>query len=108
MRRQLIGGGELAYYIQIEDRDQAYLDGLSLSVEAKGRLDIFVNYAIANVADSVRSDPANRPFPNSPIFQLDFLILDSWGDRRLHKITFHVSDEHAAAGVLLIVFVDHE
>lgn len=98
----------MAYYIHIEDRDQAYLDGLSLSDEAKGRLDDFIDYAIANVADAVRSDPANRPFSNSPIFQLDFLILDSWGDGRLHKIAFHVSDEHAAAGVLLIVFVDHE
>lgn len=98
----------MAYHVHIEDRDQAYLDGLSLSDEAKGRLDDFIDYAIANVDDSFRNDPANRPFPNAPIFQLNFLFLDIWGDRRLHKITFHVSDEHAAVGVLLIVFVDHE
>ncbi|MHB1423557.1 MAG: hypothetical protein ACYC3I_10255 [Gemmataceae bacterium] len=98
----------MAFFVHIEDKDQAYLDGLSLSDEAKGRLDDFINYAIANVDDSVRTDPAHRPFPNAPIFQLDFLILDSWGDRRFHKITFYVSDERAAVGVLLIEFMDHE
>jgi hypothetical protein len=98
----------LAYLVHVEDRDQAYLDSLSLSVEAKRRLNDFIDYAIANVEDTVRNDPANRPFPNAPIFQLDFLILDSWGDKRFHKITFHVNDERAAVGVLLIVFVDHE
>jgi hypothetical protein len=98
----------LAYFVHIEDRDQAYLDGLSLSDEAKGRLDDFINYAIANVDDSFRSDPANRPFPNASMFQIDFLIHDSWGDGRFHKISFYVSDEHAAIGVLLIVFVDHD
>lgn len=97
----------MAYHIHIEDRDQAYLDGLSLSDEAKGRLDDFIDYAIANVADSFRNDPANRPFLNSAVFQLDFFILDFWGDRGFHKVTFLVSDERAAVGVLLIVFVDH-
>lgn len=95
-------------FCTLEDRDQAYLEGLSLSDEAKGRLDDFISYAIANVDDSVRNDPANRPFPNASIFQLAFLILDGWGDGRYHKITFVISDEHAAVGVLLIVFVDHE
>lgn len=98
----------MAYYVHIEDGDHAYLDGLSLSDEAKGRLDDFIDYAIAKVDDSFRNDPANRPFPNASIFQLDFLILDSWGDSRIHKISFYVSDEHAAVGILLVVFVDHE
>lgn len=98
----------MAFFVHLEDREQAYLDSLSLSEEAKGRLDNFVNYAIANVDDSARNDPANRPFANVSIFQLDFFILDSWGDGRFHKITFYVSDEHAAVGVLLIVFMDHE
>jgi hypothetical protein len=98
----------LAYHIHIEDRDQAYLDGLALSEEAKKRVDDCIDYAIANVSDSFRNDPANRPFLNFAVFKLDFILLDFWGDGRVHKLTFHVSDEHAAAGVLLIVFVDHE
>lgn len=98
----------MSFYVHIEDRDQAYLDGLSLSEEAKRRLDDFIDYAIANVDDSFRNNPASRPFPNVSIFQLDFLILDSWGDERIHKITFYVSDQHAAVGLLVIVFVDHE
>jgi hypothetical protein len=98
----------LAYFVHIEDSDQAYLDGLPLSDEAKGRLDDFIDYAIANVDDSFRNDPDNRPYPNSPIFRREFLILDISGDRRYHKITFYVSDEHAAVGILLIEFVDHE
>lgn len=98
----------MAYYVHIEDSDQAYLDGLSLSEEAKGRLHDFIIYAIANVDDSFRNDPANRPFPNVAIFQLDFLILDRWGDNHIHKMTFYISDEHASAGVLLLKFVNHE
>lgn len=98
----------MAYFVHVEDRDQAYLDRLSLSEEAKRRLDDFIDYAIVNVDDSFRNDPVNRPFPNASIFQLDFLILDSWGDGRFHKIAFYVNDEHAAVGVLLIVFVDQE
>jgi hypothetical protein len=98
----------LAYLVNISDSDQAYLEGLSLSDTAKGRLDDFIDYAIANVDDFFRNDPANRPSPNSPFFQVDFLILDSWGDGLYHKITFVVSEEHAALGVLLIIFVDHQ
>ncbi len=98
----------MAYFVHIEGRDQAYLDGLPLSEEAKKRLDDFIDYAIANVGDSVRNDPANRPLANGRIFLLDFFILDSWGDGRFHRISFYVNDEHAAVGVLLIVFVDHE
>ncbi len=98
----------MAYFVHIEDRDQSYLDGVPLSDEAKRRLDDFVDYGIANAADSFRNDPANRPFPNDAIFRLDFLILDRWGDNRLHKLTFFVNDDRAAVGVLLVVFVDYE
>lgn len=98
----------MAYLVNLEEREQAYLDGLPLSEQAKARLDDFIDYAIANVKDSFRNDPANRPRPDSHFFQIVFFIRDMWGDRLYHKVTFVVSDEHAAAGVLLIVFVDHE
>ena len=98
----------MAYLGNISDRDQAYLDGLPLSDTAKRRVDDFIDYAIVNVDDSFRNDPANLPSSNAHFFQVDFLILDSSGDGRYHNITFVVSDEHAAAGTLLIVFVEHK
>ncbi len=98
----------MSYFVHISDRDQAYLDGLPLSDTAKERVDDFIDYAIANVNDSFRNDSANRPYPNDHFFQVEFLLLDSWGDGSYHRITFVISDEHAAAGVLLIVFVDHQ
>ncbi len=98
----------MAYSVYISDRDQAYLNGLPLSTTARGRLGDFVEYAIANVVDSFRNDPANRLQPNSPIFQVEFVLLNAGGDDRFHKIRFLVSDEHAANGVLAIVFVDHQ
>lgn len=98
----------MAYLVHFDEREQAYLDFLPLSAEAKGRLDEFIDYAIANVMDSFRNDPANRPRPDSHFFQIEFFIRDIWGDGLYHKVTFVVSEEHAAAGVLLVVFVDHE
>jgi hypothetical protein len=83
----------LAYFVNVEDRDQVYLDGLPLSAEAKARLDDFIDYAIAKVEDSFRNDPANRPHPNSHFFRLEFLIRDVWGDGLYHKVTFVVSND---------------
>lgn len=59
----------MAYLVNISDSDQAYLDGLPLSETANGRVDDFIDYAVANVDDSFRNDPANRPSPNSHFFQ---------------------------------------
>lgn len=98
----------MAYHVYVTDRDQAYLESLPLSEAAKGKLDQFIEYALANVTDSFRTDPDNRPQLGARFFQADFILLDSQGDGRYHKITFMVSDEHAASGVLLIVYVDHQ
>jgi hypothetical protein len=45
--------------------------------------------------------------PDSPYFLIQYLILDAWGDRRIHTIDFYVRDDKAEFGILLIVYIDH-
>jgi hypothetical protein len=68
----------------------------------------FINYAIADVDDAFRTDPANRTQPDTRYFQRQLLLFDAWGDGRFHRLDFFVNDEHAPHGVLLIVYVDHQ
>ena len=80
----------MAYLVHITDADRAYLAGLPLSETAKERIEDFIDYGIAQG------------------LLRDFLLLDKWGDGQLHRILFVISDEHAAAGVLVIVYVEHQ
>jgi len=93
----------LSFNLHISDSEQAYFDGLPLSSEAKERINRF----IADVSDEFRLNPENRPSPDSPYFYAQYIILDRWGDGRVHTIDFHVRDDQAQFGVLLIVFIDH-
>jgi hypothetical protein len=97
----------LSFHVDIPDAERAYLDSLPLSPEAHARINLFVEQVIANVSDEFRLDPANRPYPGSPYFLVRHLIWDRWGDRRTHTVDFHVRDDGATFGVLLIVFIDH-
>jgi hypothetical protein len=56
----------LSYIVHISDADRAYLDNLPLSEDAKERVAGFIEYAIADVDDTFRNDPANRPDPGKP------------------------------------------
>jgi hypothetical protein len=56
----------LSYHVHISDADRGYLDNLPLSDAAKERVDDFIGYAIADVADAFRLDAENRPNPDSP------------------------------------------
>jgi hypothetical protein len=98
----------LAYQVHISDADRAYLDGLPLSVTAKERVADFIDYAIAQVDDAFRNDPANRTHPDPRYFQRQLLLRDVWGDGTYHQILFVVDDAPAAYGALLIVYVDHQ
>jgi hypothetical protein len=98
----------LAYQVHISDADRAYLDSLPLSDEAKERVEDFIDYAIANVTDAFRQDPANRTQPGAPYFQTQLLLFDKWGDGHYHAVNFVVDDRPAPFGVLLIVYVDHQ
>jgi hypothetical protein len=69
----------LSYLLHIEDADEAYLNNLPLSDEAKRRVDDFIDYAIRNVDDHFRNDPANRPCgPGSPYFRCHLILRDRW------------------------------
>ena len=98
----------MAYLVHITDADRAYLAGLPLSETAKERIEDFIDYGIAQVDDAVRNDPTNRTQPDGRYLLRDLLLLDKWGDGQLHRILFVISDEHAAAGVLVIVYVEHQ
>ena len=98
----------MAYFVHITDADRAYLAGLPLSDTAKERLEDFIDYAIAQVPDAFRNDPANRTQPNPGYFHRDLLLLDVWGDRQYHRIDFVVDDKPAPFGILVVVYVDHQ
>jgi hypothetical protein len=97
----------MAYHLQVEDRDQAYLDGLrqQLSDRAHAGLDQFIEESICNITDD---DRHSRQHGGSPgCFLTTFLVVDFFGDRRLHVIHFYVDDTNVAMGVLVLLFVDH-
>ncbi len=98
----------MPYFVHITDADSAYLTGLPLSDTAKGRVNDFIEYAIANVDDAFRNDPANRTQPNTRYFHRDLLLFDKWGDRRIHRLDFFVNDENATYGILIVVYVDYQ
>jgi hypothetical protein len=98
----------LPYQVDIPDAEQAFLDGLPLSIEAKARINQFVEHTVGNIPDGFRLDPANRLTPDSPYFLIRHVILDRWGDGGMHTLDFHIQDDGARFGVLLIVFIDHQ
>jgi hypothetical protein len=98
----------LAFVVQLTDADRAYLAGLPLSDRAKAQVEDFIDYAIAQVDDAFRQDPANRTQPNPDYFQTHLLLFDAWGDRCFHRLDFVVNDVNASYGVLLVVYVDHQ
>src|SRR5260370_27551919 len=97
----------LPFHIDIRDIERAYLDSLPLSPQAKERLDRFVEEFIAEIPDEFRLNPDNRLGSDSPHFRIHHIILDRWGDGRVHAIDFFVRDDKAKFGALLIVFIDH-
>ncbi len=98
----------MPYFVHITDADRAYLNSLPLSDKAKERVEDFIEYAIAQVDDAFRNDPANRTRPDTGYFHTDLLLFDVWGDGQLHRINFVVDDEYAPIGVLIVVYVDHQ
>jgi len=95
----------LAYHVHIRESEQAYLDSLPISNQAKQSVEHFIKYGIANVEDAFRNDPANRRSPG-PYFHMDLILWDRWGDGIIRRIDFIVSDEHISVGVLSIVYIE--
>ena len=95
----------MGYKISMDPPVQQHLRNLPLSREGKIKVWIYINVTIANVADAVRNDPANR-VSGSETFQMQYIFRDRHGDGRLHLIDFRIDDSAAAYGVLRVVFVD--
>jgi hypothetical protein len=97
----------VAYHIYISDANEAYLEKLPLSTVAKERVSRFIQGTIANVTDEIRFNLENRPDPTKPCFKMSLFLLDFWGDRHAHTLEFHIRDETAQFGVLVLAYVDH-
>jgi hypothetical protein len=97
----------LSFHVHLPDSEQAYLNNLPLSELARERVQQFISQRIADVSEEFRLNAENRHPAPAPYFQMRFILLDRWGDGRIHSIDFHIRDDHAAMGVLLVVFIDH-
>jgi len=93
----------LPYHVQISREDLSRLESLPHVSAGKlvDVLDEVVTY-LENVADQVREE--NRLAPGSPYFLFEYVFVDGG---HLHHLRFYVNDSHAAAGVLVVAFVDH-
>jgi len=92
------------YYIQVPRKELERLEGLPHV--SPGRLANVLEEVwsyLSNITDQFRED--RRLGPGSSYFLLDFLFED---EGHGHQLLFYVNDSHAAAGVLVVVFVDHK
>ena len=100
----------MSYHLQISERDRTYLDGLPLSNAAREKIDDFIEYAIEQVDDGLRTNPENRPKANTPFFERVLLLMDEdvAGNRSFHTLRFVINDAKAAFGVLILAYVEHQ
>ena len=92
----------MAYHVQIARQDLEYLESrphISPAKLAEVLADIWD--CLGNVTDEFRE--TGRLSPGSPHFLFDYIFLDG---SHAHQLLFYVNDSHAAAGVLVIAFVD--
>jgi hypothetical protein len=92
----------VSFNLDAPAHELTYWENLPLSPTAKQRIQEF----IAGIPDEFRLDPRNRLQAGSPYFKIEYVFLDSWGDRRPHRIDFHVRDDKAAFGVLFIAYME--
>ena len=98
----------MAYAMNVSAKQQEYILRLPLSDEAKNVIRKYIKSVITNVSDEYRNDPARRPRPDSPYFQMRLNFQDMWGDLKYHIVDFVVNDAGAKFGVLDLVWVDHQ
>jgi hypothetical protein len=94
----------LPYHVQVTREDLDRLESFP-HISAGKLVEILddVWFCLANVTDQDRSD--RRLGAGSPYFLFDWVFQDeSYG----HRLLFYVDDSHAAAGVLVVTFVDHQ
>jgi hypothetical protein len=92
------------YHVQISRED---LDRLESAPHlSAGKLaDVLDDVALvlAGVTDDFREE--RRVAPGSPFFLFDYHFLDGGHG---HRLVFYVNDSHAAVGVLVVAYVEHE
>jgi hypothetical protein len=93
----------LRYKLEYRDSVRDYLRSLSLTREGRVKLNAALIRMIAEVPDSFRSDPANRPDPASPFYHFTWVFRDSG---RFWKLFVVVDDSTAAYGILRVVYAD--
>jgi hypothetical protein len=91
------------FMLEFRESVRDYLRDLPLTRE--GRIKLYANLLTltAEVPDSFRSDPANRPALPSPFYHFTHLFRDGG---RWHKLFVVVDDSAAPYGVLRIVYAD--
>jgi hypothetical protein len=94
----------VAYHIQLARKDLDYLAALPhVSPSKLGDILDQVLAVLENVDDRFREQRRFRA--GDPCFLFDYVFQDE-GHR--HQLLFYVDDSHAAAGVLIVAFVDHK
>lgn len=93
----------MRYTLEYRESVRDYLRQLPLTRE--GRVKLYTNLTglTAEVPDSFRSDPANRPDPSSPFYHFTVHFKDG---SRWRKLFVVVDDSTTAYGVLRIVYAD--
>lgn len=92
----------MSYNVDAPDHEWTYWDGLPLSPQAKRRLEEF----IAGISDEFRLAADNRVGPDSVYFKIEYLFMDVWGDRDVHRIDCYIRDDKAEFGILFIAYME--
>ncbi len=93
----------MRYSLEFRESVRDYLRQLPLSRTARVKLNTRLIALTAEVPDSFRSDPENRPEPTSRFYHFTYLFRDANRSCTLYVV---VDDSSAAYGVMSIVYVD--
>jgi hypothetical protein len=91
------------FRLEFRESVREYLRNLPLTRTGRVRLNAALIDLAAEVPDSFRADPDNRPGPSSPYYHFTQIFEDGG---RLWSLFVVVDDSTAAYGVLRIVYAD--
>jgi hypothetical protein len=91
------------FSLEFRESVRDYLRKLQLTREGRVKLYTGLIGLTAEVPESFRSDPANRPDTSSPFYHFTYHFQD---DGRWWKLFVVVDDSTGAYGVLRIVYAD--
>jgi hypothetical protein len=91
------------FSLEVRESVRDYLRKLPLSREARIKLFSSLLSLTAEVPDSFRTNPENRPDPASPFYHFTLHFADGG---RWWKLFVVVDDSTAAYGVLRVVYAD--